>query len=100
MIVAFVCLFFRANNINDTISIFDKIFTNIGIPKIAYDDFIAIGLALTIMFFKDVKDEFNLNIRISNSSSWLNRHIYIVAISLFIILFGVLNGDQFIYFQF
>lgn len=100
VIVAFAWIFFRANNINDTISIFDKIFTNIGIPKIAYDDFIAIGLALTIMFFKEVKDEFNLNIRISNSSSWLTRHIYIVAISLFIILFGVLNGDQFIYFQF
>lgn len=100
MIVSLAWIFFRANNINDAMSIFHKIFTNIGVPKITYAEFIAIGLAFTIMFFKEVKDEFNLNIRISNSSFWLVRHIYIVAISSFIILFGVLNGDQFIYFQF
>ncbi len=49
---------------------------------------------------KEIIDEYDLKIRISESPIWIVRHMYIVGMIAFIILFGVLNGDQFIYFQF
>ena len=99
-IVSLAWIFFRANTISEALIIIKGIFTNFGIPYIQVANFISIGMVLTIMLIKEFKDELELNIQISNSSFWIVRHCYIVFIIAFIILFGVLNGDQFIYFQF
>ena len=69
-------------------------------PYMRVADFLAIALALAIVFMKEIIDEYDLKIRISESPIWIVRHMYIVGMIAFIILFGVLNGDQFIYFQF
>ena len=60
----------------------------------------AIGLAMTVLFTKEFADEFNWKIRVADSKSWLVHHIYLIIMIAYIILFGVLGGDQFIYFQF
>ena len=98
-----ICLgwvFFRANNLSDSVAIFRGMFTNMGIPYLRLADWAAIAIAIAIMLFKECNEEFNWNIHISDSKSWLVRHLYIVCFICYIILFGVLNGDQFIYFQF
>jgi ABC-type antimicrobial peptide transport system permease subunit len=60
--------------------------------------FIGVFLALIVLLFKEMKDEFNWKFKIFNS--WLFQHTYIVFMIAYIILFGVLKGGQFIYFQF
>lgn len=99
-IVCMAWVFFRANTIGDVFSIFKGITTDPGIPFIRVADTLAIGMVLAITIAKEVKDEFSLNLHISDSHSWIVRHLYIVFMTAFIVLFGVLNGDQFIYFQF
>lgn len=69
-------------------------------PYLRMADFLAIAMALFIVLIKELIDEYKLNIHISDSRIWVVRHLYIVFIVAYIILFGVLNGDQFIYFQF
>ena len=99
-IVCLAWIFFRVNTLNDAIIVIKGIFTNIEIPYLRLADFLAIAMALSILVFKECKDEFKWNIHIANSQNWLVRHLYIVLAITYLILFGVLNGDQFIYFQF
>ena len=53
-----------------------------------------------ILLLKETADEWGTGIRIADSSSWIVRHVYIFVMIAYILLFGVLGGDQFIYFQF
>ena len=100
VLVCFAWILFRANNLSDAVSVVTGIFTNLGTPKPEYANFMAIGLAMTVLFTKEFADEFNWKIRVADSKSWLVRHIYLIIMIAYIILFGVLGGDQFIYFQF
>lgn len=99
-IVCLAWIFFRANTISDAFMIIEGIFTNPAMPFMRKADIFAIILALSIVLMKEIIDEYGLKIRISDSPVWMVRHMYIVGMIAFIILFGVLNGDQFIYFQF
>lgn len=99
-IVCMAWIFFRANTISDAFLIFKGITTDFGIPFIRVADMLSIGLVLTLTVIKEIKDEYKLRFSISDSPHWIVRHLYIVMMTAFIILFGVLNGDQFIYFQF
>ena len=76
------------------------IFTNLGVPKPEYANFIAIGMAMTILLIKEFADEYKWPVRVADSKSWIVRHVYLVMMIAYIILFGVLGGDQFIYFLF
>ena len=99
----FVCMawiLFRVDHLSDALTIVTGIFTRSGIPKMETANFIAIGLALIILVSKELTDEFKLNIRIAESRSWLISHLYLILMISYIVLFGVLGGDQFIYFQF
>ncbi len=100
LLVVITLVFFRANTLQDAITVFIGIFANPGVPYEDYANFIAIGLALIILMIKEFSEEYKWRTNISESSSWLVRHVYIIAMIAYIILFGVLNGDQFIYFQF
>ena len=100
ILVCLAWILFRANNISDAIAIITGIFTNPEPPKPEYANFIAIALALAILLAKECSEEFRWKIRIAESESWLVRHLYLVMMIAYIILFGVLGGDQFIYFQF
>ena len=99
-VVCLAWIFFRANTISDAFTIIKGIFTNMGVPYMRLADFGAISLALMLLLFKESIDEYHWKIRISDSPNWLVRHIYIVSMIAYVILLGVLNSDQFIYFQF
>lgn len=100
IIVCLAWIFFRANTIGDAFLIFKGIFTNFSIPFVRVADILAIGLALLIVAIKEIKDERGYQPKLSGTQSWAINHAYIISMIAFIILFGVLNGDQFIYFQF
>ncbi len=103
VLVSLAWIFFRANNMADALTVITGIFTKAGIPDISFAMFTDLCLAasaLLLMFVKEVSDEYNHRIQIAESRHWLVRHAYIVAMIAIVILFGVLGGDQFIYFQF
>ncbi len=93
-------IFFRANSIGDALKIIHGIFADSGIPFISVADNIGIAMALGIVLSKELIDEHHWDIHVQDSPVWLVRHMYIVCMVTFIILFGVLSGGQFIYFQF
>ena len=103
---ALVCLswiLFRASNLYDAVTAMSGIFCKMGIPNITFAMFTDLCLAtfaIAMLFIKELADEFYWNIHISESHYWLIRHLYIVGMIAIILLFGVLGGDQFIYFQF
>jgi len=76
------------------------IFKNPGIPMVETANFIAIGLAMAVLLTKEFSDEYHWSIRVAESRHWIIRHVYLILMISYIILFGVLGGDQFIYFQF
>ena len=57
-------------------------------------------MALAILMVKEFAEEYQWKFRVADSPSWLVRHVYLILMICYIILFGVLGGDQFIYFQF
>ena len=99
-LVALAWIFFRAETVADAGRIIKGIFTNLEMPYLPLADCMAIFMTLSIVLFKECKDEFHWNIHLSDSRYWVVRHTYIAAAICYILLFGVLNGDQFIYFQF
>lgn len=100
LIVSTAWIFFRANNIQDALIVVHGIFFDFGKPYLRIAVLIAAVISLIVLFAKEICEEFNLNIHISDSRFWIVRHLYIVIMIAYIILLGVLNGDQFIYFQF
>ena len=63
--------------------------------------FIALACVFPILFEREVGEEFSrYHIAIENSRYWVVRHVYLALMIALIVLFGVLGGDQFIYFQF
>lgn len=98
MLVCFAWIFFRANNIEDAFTIIGGIFTNPGTPKLEFANWFAAGIAFVIMVGKEVLEE--KGSRLLHPHSWVIKHAYFVLMIAYIILFGVLGNDQFIYFQF
>lgn len=100
MLVCFAWIFFRANNLDDAITVISGIFTNWGTPKLEFAHWFAIAIAFAVLFIKEFIDEFCPK----SSDSFLLRpvvqHLYMIVMICYILLFGVLGGDQFIYFQF
>ena len=103
VLVCLAWILFRANNLEDAVTVMTGIFTRISMPDISFamfTDLTLAFLALGILLLKETADEWGTGIRIADSSSWIVRHVYIFVMIAYILLFGVLGGDQFIYFQF
>jgi len=100
VIVCFAWILFRANNLDDAMTIISGIFTNIGRPKLDLANVMADGMALSLLFIVEFLQEYGKGRRLLHPSSWVVRHLQMAALIAFILLFGVLGSDQFIYFQF
>ena len=100
ILICFAWIFFRANNLSDAMTVISGIFTKWGTPKLEFAHWFAITIAFMILFIKEFADEF----RPKSSNSFWNgpvvQHTYMIVMICYILLFGVLGGDQFIYFQF
>ena len=105
VLICFSWILFRANSLADAGTVIKGIFTNFGIPDINFAMFTEITISLIaigIVLFKEVREEFSLLLRLSLQPSGqpVAFHAYIIVMIAAILLFGVLGGDQFIYFQF
>lgn len=102
MIVNFAWIFFRMPTISDAFMIIGQILSSYGIPR--FTEFgsaacLMSALGILILALKDIKDEY-----FDNRILWLEKSSvqWAAYISLFcmILLFGVLDGGQFIYVSF
>jgi D-alanyl-lipoteichoic acid acyltransferase DltB (MBOAT superfamily) len=101
MLVSIAWVLFRADNLSDGIRVITGMFTSMGVPYVDLSTFIALAFVFPILFVKETGEEFHrYNIHIENSRYWVVRHLYLSFMIALILLFGVLGGDQFIYFQF
>ena len=103
ILVCFSWILFRANDLADGWTMMKGIFTDFDIPVIAFAMFTEITLALAaigILLLKEIREEFSLFPRLSVSGKPFATYAYVTVMIAAILLFGVLGGDQFIYFQF
>jgi alginate O-acetyltransferase complex protein AlgI len=99
-IACFGWIFFRANNVNDLTMILSKIFTEHGSLFNSPNVMLYGSISLLILIFKDIKDEYHLPFNFMHSKNIIVRYISMSCLIAYVILFGGLNGGQFIYFQF
>jgi len=102
ILACFAWIFFRANSVEDAFLIVKGMFTDwgklyIGTLAVFIYGLIAITLLLVYEFKKEYFDE---KISILNHKNALVRNLGYASIIIFILLFGVFDGGQFIYFQF
>lgn len=102
MLCAFAWIFFRANNASDAFLIIKKIFTEPG-PLVVMNrsQFPYSILGLSILILAELRSEYYGNkwLLLSHKNNYLRYGTYIFLI-LLILLLGVFDGGQFIYFQF
>lgn len=102
LLVDFAWIFFRANSISDAFLAINKIFTSTGESLFLKGDvLLGSGLALLILFVKEFKDEFYMDkiSFISHRNKYVSLFYFVLLLSI-ILLFGVFDSGQFIYFQF
>lgn len=98
----FAWIFFRANNVTDAFTIVKKISTFKG-PVFIENPSIMIYsfMAIFILLFVELKQEYYKGtFSFFKNESWVIRNLSYAALVIIILLFGVLDGGQFIYFQF
>ena len=89
-------VFFRADSVSDAMTVLTGICLRPGWPKLNLADWMAAAVALLILFGKEWRDERGKTI----CRTRLTEHVRMALMCAYLLLFGVLNGDQFIYFQF
>lgn len=100
-IVNFAWIFFRVNNLSDVMTIFQKIFTNTGRIFIDADTMVYAFMFAILVFVVDFVDEYySGKVRLLNSRYTIVRWATYIALVVMVLLFGVLDGGSFIYFQF
>jgi D-alanyl-lipoteichoic acid acyltransferase DltB (MBOAT superfamily) len=102
LLISFSRVFFRSKSVEDAITVIKKILTfngsafGSGTITVVYS-FFAIAFLLLVEFKKEFyKGDFTLS---DNKNFWV-RNAYFSLLIILIILVGVFDGGQFIYFQF
>ena len=102
LLVNFAWVFFRMPNIADAFSIIGQMFANFGSPSVSDmggASKIIVALAFIILVFKELREEF-FPTKFCFIESKPLRWIAYVSLFCMILLFGVLDGGQFIYVSF
>lgn len=102
MLVNLAWVFFRMPNISDAYTMITRMITDVGVPDLSdmgNTGLIAAVISITILLFKDLRDEFFYR-RLSFLNTPIARWTVYVLLFSMIISLGVLDGGQFIYGQF
>lgn len=102
LLSCFAWIFFRANNIDDAFLIIKKVFTFKGPLFIQNPSMVIYSFTgIFILLFVDMKKEFYKgSFSFFNHQNWWVRNLSYVTLVIIILLMGVFDGGQFIYFQF
>lgn len=100
VLVNFAWVFFRSPDIKTGWEIMSKIFTSSGPLFIEKESLVLGGLSLLLLVIKDIADEYEIGVDLLSSKRLAISNLSVVLLISFILLFGVLDSSQFIYFQF
>ena len=102
ILVSFTWIFFRANSLTEAAHIIQKIFTSFGsiFYESPYDLMYAIIGIISLIIIDFKREYFNSHFSILYNKHSFVRTAGIVTIIITILLIGVFDGGQFIYFQF
>jgi alginate O-acetyltransferase complex protein AlgI len=100
ILVNFAWIFFRANSVQDAFSIVRKILTSYGVPFLNKTELLYGLTCLGILLIKEIKDEMGWRVQVLTSENLTIRYTGYVLMIYLIVLFGVVDSNQFIYFQF
>ena len=99
LLISFTWIFFRANSVSDAFQIINSIFTKQGQIFIGGNsNFIMSVFGISLLIVKEIYDEYfkhNFDFQ-KKSISW----IWYLTLIILILMIGVFDGSQFIYFQF
>jgi alginate O-acetyltransferase complex protein AlgI len=92
-------IFFRANSVSEAITVIIRVFTKTG-PFFIGDNggFVYSIIGITILLAKDIYDE--LELKISLAENIYIKYLWYSSLVILILMIGVFDGSQFIYFQF
>lgn len=101
-LASFAWIFFRANQISDAFLIIEKIFTFQGPVFLSNLSSVAYGIfGILLLLLVEFQHEYGFfNIKLFNNTNVVVRYSSYAAVVLLILLIGVFDGSQFIYFQF
>lgn len=99
---AFSLIFFRANNLTDAFTIIKRIFTAKGSIYIENPSMIIFSFAgILFLALVEIKREyFDGLFTLYNNKNWLVRNCYYCLLLMLILIAGVFDGGEFIYFKF
>lgn len=102
LLVDFAWIFFRANTLCDAATIISKIFTSFGsMLFVRWEIFFVAAISFTILFFKEITDEFFPGrFELLNNKNMYVRVFSMAMLICIIVLLGIFDSGQFIYFQF
>lgn len=102
LLVDFAWIFFRANSLPDAWVVITKIFTNFGSELfVRAEIFFIVTICMMILLYKEATDEFFPGkFELLNNKNMYVRIVSMALLFCLIILLGVFDSDQFIYFQF
>ena len=104
ILCCFAWIFFRANNVADSFVIIKKIFTNRDPLFFDKDDpssFLFSFLGIFILLLIEAKREYYRgDFSFFNNKHWQIRYLSYTVLIIIMLLIGVFDGGQFIYFQF
>ncbi|EJF08062.1 MBOAT family protein [Pontibacter sp. BAB1700] len=102
LLVAFTWILFRANNVSDAFFIISKIFTTANAPFLGDGRSYMVYAVLAILFLFTVEyiREYHPEFELFENRKVQVRYFSYTALIVLILLFGVFDGGQFIYFQF
>ena len=101
--VSLAWIFFRADNLSDAITVLTGILFRLTVPDISYAMFTEITAALAAIAIVICRE---WAVERGRRLNWVSHHPSIVThttavlVTAYILLMGVMGGEQFIYFQF
>jgi hypothetical protein len=102
LFVSFSLIIFQSPTLNKAVAIVNGIFTQPGklfIDKPSTILFIFIGIAVMMLY--DLQEEFKLfRFSLFSNNNWLIQQLSYAFLLIYILLAGVFDGGQFIYFAF
>lgn len=98
--VDFAWILFRAPDLPTAFGIIGRIFSSVGVPFTNFSVFAMGGFSVLLLFVKELTDEYGIGMRVIHAKNLFVSHVSTAALCSYIVLFGVLDGGQFIYFQF
>ena len=93
-------IFFRADSIDMAFTIIGRMLTNFDVPYIPLTVLVLSAFAIAVVLTKEIAEERGIELFATTRRNAVVRHAMTSVTIAYVILFGVLGGDQFIYFQF